>query len=157
RIQQLKPETTLPIMRELPQPRETHLQYRGNYLDLGPGVQPGLPAFALSPPRSGEQPSAGQPLDRLALARWLVSKDNPLTARVAVNRYWEALFGRGIVATSEDFGTQGELPTHPELLDWLAVQLMDSGWDVRALIRTIVTSATYRQSSQVSPSPGPSP
>ena len=83
------------------------------------------------------------------LARWLVDKENPLTARVIANRYWETLFGRGIVSTSEDFGSQGEPPTHPELLDWLAVEFMDSGWDTRALIRTMVTSAVYRQSSQI--------
>jgi hypothetical protein len=89
-------------------------------------------------------------MDRLELARWLVDKDNPLTARVVANRYWEILFGRGIVATSEDFGSQGEPPTHPELLDWLATEFMNNGWDSRALIRTIVTSSTYRQSSVVS-------
>jgi hypothetical protein len=94
--------------------------------------------------------SIGKHPNRLTLARWLVDKDNPLTARVAANRYWEALFGRGIVATGEDFGAQGESPTHPELLDWLAIRFMDSGWNVRALLRTIVTSATYRQSSQMS-------
>ena len=93
--------------------------------------------------------AADGPLDRLSLARWLVDKNNPLTARVIANRYWEALFGRGIVSTSEEFGSQGEPPTHPELLDWLATEFMDSGWDTRALIRTIVTSAVYRQSSQI--------
>ena len=140
----LKPSTTVPICRELvDHRRETHLEYRGNYLDKGPIVAPGLPA-ALAP-----GPSA-QSLDRLKLANWLVDKNNPLTARVIVNRYWEALFGRGIVPTSEDFGSQGELPSHPELLDWLANELMDNGWDTRALIRTIVTSSTYRQSSQIS-------
>ena len=80
--------------------------------------------------------------------RWLVDDNNPLTARVIANRYWEALFGRGLVGTSEEFGSQGELPTHPELLDWLATELMENGWDTRALIRTIITSAVYRQSSQ---------
>jgi Protein of unknown function (DUF1553) len=83
------------------------------------------------------------------LARWLVDKDNPLTARVVANRLWEAFFDRGIVLTSEEFGSQGEPPTHPELLDWLAVELMDRGWDTRALIRMMVTSAVYRQSSQI--------
>jgi hypothetical protein len=88
----------------------------------------------------------------LALARWLASKENPLTARVVVNRYWETLFGRGIVGTSEEFGAQGELPTHPDLLDWLAVKFMESGWDLKAIIRLMVTSAAYRQSSQIADS-----
>ena len=99
-----------------------------------------LPAFPASEPRN-----------RLGLARWLTSRSNPLTARVVVNRIWRMHFGRGIVATQEDFGSQGKLPSHPELLDWLAQRFMDSGWDVKALHRLIVTSATYRQSSQVTP------
>ena len=124
------------------QPRETRLQHRGNYLDKGPVVDRGLPSVFRTA-------TLRRPLDRLSLARWLVDRDNPLTARVVANRYWEALFGHGLVATSEDFGSQGQPPTHPELLDWLAVKFMDSGWDRRALIRTMVTSAVYRQSSQV--------
>jgi hypothetical protein len=140
---ELQPTTTVPILRELVESRrETRLQNRGNYLDKGDVIEPGFPsAFHAAPPEG--------PTDRLKLARWLVDRNNPLTARVIVNRYWEALFDRGIVATSEDFGSQGELPTHPELLDWLAVRFMDSGWDTRALLRLIVTSAVYRQSSQV--------
>ncbi len=139
----MKPTTTVPIQRELAsQRRETRLEYRGNYLDKGPVVDPGLPTIF---PKSV---ATGSP-DRLTLARWLADKDNPLTARVIANRYWEILFGRGIVATSEDFGSQGDPPTHPELLDWLAVDFMDSGWDTRSLLRTIVTSAVYRQSSQI--------
>jgi hypothetical protein len=142
-VHEIKPMTTLPILRERTgQRRETRLQYRGNYLDKGPVVEPGLPAVF-------HPATADRPLDRLSLARWLVDESNPLTARVIANRYWEALFGRGIVLTSEEFGSQGELPTHPQLLDWLATELMNSGWDTRALIRTIVTSAVYRQSSQV--------
>lgn len=138
-----KPETTVPICRELTEKRRvTQLQYRGNYLDKGPVVEPGLPAAFHAAAGAG-------PLDRLRLARWLVDKSNPLTARVVANRYWEILFGRGIVLTSEDFGSQGEPPTHPELLDWLAMEFMDSGWDTRALLRTMVTSAAYRQSSQI--------
>ncbi len=89
--------------------------------------------------------------NRLALAHWLVDRNNPLTARVVVNRYWQKLFGTGLVATSEDFGSQGEMPTHPELLDYLAVEYMDSGWDNRALLKRIVMSATYQQSSRVTP------
>ncbi len=139
----MRPATTVPILRELTgQHRKTRMEYRGNYLDKGPAVEPGLPAVFHAAAGKG-------PLDRLKLARWLVDKNNPLTARVIVNRYWEALFGRGIVATSEDFGSQGEPPTHPELLDWLAVEFMDRGWDMRELVRTIVTSAVYRQSSQI--------
>ena len=91
------------------------------------------------------------PANRLGLARWLVSRENPLTARVVVNRHWEQLFGLGIVSTSEEFGTQGELPTHPELMDWLAVELMDSGWNIKHLMKLIVTSATYRQVSKITP------
>jgi hypothetical protein len=142
-LQNVEPATTVPILREVAgQRRETRFQFRGNYLDKGEIVEPGFPkVFPAAHPNS--------PIDRLALARWLVDRDNPLTARVIVNRYWEMLFGRGIVPTSEEFGSQGEPPTHPELLDWLAVEFMDNGWDTRALIRTIVTSAVYRQSSQL--------
>ena len=92
-----------------------------------------------------------QPANRLGLARWLVDENNPLVARVAVNRLWEQLFGRGIVETSEDFGTQGTPPSNPALLDWLATELMTNGWKQKAIIRSIVTSATYRQSSSVTP------
>jgi hypothetical protein len=142
-VSEMQSTTTVPIMRELSEKRrETRLQYRGNYLDQGPRIEPGFPAIFPAPTADG-------PIDRLKLARWLVDKNNPLTARVVVNRYWEVLFGRGIVATSEDFGSQGELPSHPELLDWLAVELMDRGWDTRAIIRLIVTSAVYRQASQI--------
>lgn len=144
-LAEMKPEASVPIMRELPPDRRrtTRLQYRGNFLDLGPEVQPGTPAcFPPLPPG---------PVDRLALARWLMSPDNPLTARVFANRFWEQLFGQGLVATSEEFGAQGELPSHPELLDWLATELVRLGWDQKAFLRLLVTSATYRQSSRVSP------
>ncbi|MBL9169975.1 MAG: DUF1553 domain-containing protein [Verrucomicrobiales bacterium] len=144
RLEEVRPYSTVPILRELAkdQRRKTHLQRRGNFLDLGHEVTEGLPgAF-----QTGEAPA---PEGRLSLARWLVSRDNPLTARVAVNRFWEAIFGVGIVRTSEEFGAQGELPSHPELLDWLAVEFMESGWDTKALLKRLVTSASYRQSSKV--------
>jgi hypothetical protein len=141
-----KPETTVPILAELPEKsrRQTKIQLRGNFLDLGPEVTEGVPEaiYPLSP---------GAPRDRLALARWLVSVDNPMTARVVANRYWEQIFGAGLVPTSEEFGSQGEPPTHPELLDWLATELVSQKWDVKHLLRLLVTSATYRQSSKVTP------
>ncbi len=146
RLEESKPYTTVPILRELAgdKRRKTQLQRRGNFLDLGQEVTNGLPA-SLHP-----QPDSG-PMDRLALARWLVDTNNPLTARVVVNRLWESIFGIGLVRTSEEFGAQGELPSHPELLDWLAVELMDHQWDVNHVLRLMVTSAAYRQSSRVTP------
>jgi hypothetical protein len=137
---------TVPVMVELPakQRRETRIMNKGNFLAPGDKVEPGVPA-ALPPfPKDA-------PLNRLGVARWLVDPSNPLTARVAVNRYWAQLFGTGLAETEEDFGTQGELPSHPELLDWLATEYIRLGWDSKALLRLIVTSATYRQSSQVTP------
>jgi len=123
--------------------RQAHVLNRGAY------DQPGDPVSAQP---LGLLPAAeGLPKDRLGLARWLVSRENPLTARVVVNRYWQMLFGTGLVATPEDFGSQGERPSHPKLLDWLAVDFMESGWDVKQLMETIVTSATYRQQSQTTP------
>ncbi|MCC6231593.1 MAG: DUF1553 domain-containing protein, partial [Verrucomicrobiales bacterium] len=137
---------TVPVLREMPpqQRRTTKVQLRGNYLITGDEVTEGVPAaWHPLPPQA--------PRNRLTFARWLVSRDNPLTARVVVNRYWEQLFGEGIVRTSEEFGSQGEPPTHPELLDWLAVEFMERGWDNKALLRLLVTSAAYRQSSRVTP------
>ncbi len=140
--------TTTPILRELAKPRTTHVQIRGNFLAKGEEVGPALPAAFLRPGEPGA--SATGAITRLTLARFLVSPDNPLTARVAVNRLWEEIFGIGLVETSEDFGFQGELPSHPELLDYLATEYVRLGWDTKALLRLLVTSATYRQGSQVS-------
>lgn len=119
--------------------RPTHVRIRGNWSDLGEAVPAGTPA-SLPPLPPG-------PRGRRALAEWLVSRDNPLVARVTVNRLWQELFGRGLVRTSEDFGAQGEQPTHPELLDWLASEFQDSGWRIKRMVRLLVTSATYRQTS----------
>lgn len=127
-------------MQERKELRATYIHMRGSFLNKGEPVAAGLPALFPSLPED-------QPANRLNLARWLVSERNPLAARVTVNRIWEQLFGRGLVATSEDFGTQGERPSHPELLDWLATELVAKQWDVKAMQRLIVTSATYRQSS----------
>ncbi len=120
--------------------RPTFMHNRGEYLQPTDLVTPGIPAFLIPL-------AAGASRDRLAFARWLVSPENPLTARVTVNRQWAAFFGRGLVKTTEDFGYQGEVPTHPELLDWLAVEFVKQGWSLKKLHRLIVTSATYRQSS----------
>ena len=131
------------VMEEMAKPRDAFILARGQYDRPGAKVEPGVPA-ALPPL------AAGEPKNRLGLARWLVSPENPLTARVAVNRAWQSFFGTGLVKTAEDFGSQGEPPSHPELLDWLATELAHS-WDVKALHRSIVTSSTYRQSSRVPP------
>lgn len=131
------------VMQEKPTPASAHVLLRGQYDQQGETVYPGVPAV-LPPIEANGQ------LNRLDLADWLVSGENPLTSRVMVNRIWQSLFGLGLVRTSEDFGVMGEKPTHPELLDWLAIQFEESGWDVKALIRQIVTSSTYRQSSRIS-------
>lgn len=132
--------TTL-IIRERQQPRRTHIQKRGDFLTLGDEVSPA--GFAALPP---VRPHGKQPT-RLDLARWLVSADNPLTPRVVSNRIWQQYFGKGLVETENDFGIQGTLPSHPELLDWLALEFVRQDWDMKAMHRLIVTSATYRQSS----------
>jgi hypothetical protein len=142
-VDAIKPPTTL-VMVEMEKPRETHIMNRGEYLNQGNAVGPGSPS-ALHPI------SANESKDRLGLARWLVDRENPLVARVTVNRWWAEIMGQGIVATLEDFGTQSEPPTHPELLDWLAVEFMDQGWSMKRLHKLIVMSATYRQSSRVAP------
>jgi len=139
----LKP-ATVPVMKEMAKPRVTKIQHRGNFLDLGKEVTPGVPAAFHQLP-DGVKP------DRMAVAKWLIDENNPLTARVIANRYWEQVFGIGIVSTSEEFGSQGELPSHPELLDWLATELVRLKWDMKALVKLLVTSAAYRQSSKVTP------
>jgi hypothetical protein len=121
-------------------PRRTTILGRGDFRSPGQPVEPGTPAFL---PALG---AAASPT-RLDLARWIVSRENPLTARVTVNRIWQELFGKGLVETSEDFGTRGERPSHPELLDWLASEFAGSGWDRKHVVRLLVTSAAYRQSS----------
>lgn len=129
-------------MAENPHAERNHLRVRGDYKQLGIEVEARTPEFLASLP-------AGAPANRLTLARWIVARDNPLTARVAVNRMWQEFFGHGLVTTSEDFGKQGEEPSHPELLDWLASEFRDTGWSVKHIHKLIVMSATYRQSSDV--------
>jgi hypothetical protein len=133
----------VPIMRELPvdRQRKTHVMIRGSYLNAGTEVESAvMNSFHPFPPNA--------PANRLGIALWLMSAENPLTARVAVNRFWSRIFSVGIVETEEDFGTQGSLPTHPELLDWLAVDFQEHGWDVKRLMKQIVMSATYRQTNK---------
>jgi hypothetical protein len=140
----IKP-VAVPVMRELAKDRrrKTHFLNKGNFLDPGAEVQAGFPvAFGPVPP--------GAPMDRLGVVAWLFSAENPLTARVAVNRFWAALFGAGLVETEEDFGIQGTFPSHPELLDWMAVEFRENGWDVKRLLKLMMMSDTYRQSSVVS-------
>lgn len=132
------------VMSEMPSPRATRVLFRGEYDKPRDEVQPGTPGALPSMPEDA-------PRNRLGLAQWLVSKEHPLTARVAVNRLWERLFGTGLVKTTEDFGSQGEWPSHPELLDWLAVDFVESGWDVKRMLKQLVLSATYRQSSRLTP------
>ena len=128
------------VMRELPEPRETHILLGGEYLQKGERVQPGTPSFLHSLPKQ-------EKLNRLDLAKWIVDPANPLMARVIVNRIWQEYFGRGIVETENDFGTQASPPSHPELLDWLATEFIRSGWSQKAIHRVILNSAVYRQSS----------
>lgn len=136
----------VPILRELPpdKRRPNRLHIRGNFLDSGEAVQPDTPKIFPPFPKDA-------PRNRLGLAQWLTHPDNPLTARVAVNRVWALLFGTGLVESQEDFGSQGQPPSHPELLDWLAVEYRDNGWSLKKLLKTIVTSQTYRQSSKLTP------
>src|SRR6185369_1360552 len=133
---------TTMIMRDLGSPRPSFIRKRGVYDQLGEQVQGNVPAVFPPLPQ-------GEKNNRLAFAKWLVSAEHPLTARVTVNRFWQMLFGRGLVKTAEDFGAQGEQPSHPELLDWLAAEFVASGWDQRQLLKTIVMSQTYRQDSTI--------
>ncbi len=147
RLERTELQKTVPsamVMGEMKVPRDTFVLARGDYRNQTEKVQPGVPSMLPPLPE-------GAPLSRLTLARWLVDPKHPLTARVAVNRFWQSYFGLGIVKTQEDFGVQGEPPVHPELLDWLATEFIRTGWDIRAMQRLIVTSATYRQSSVVTP------
>ena len=141
-VREIEPDipSTL-VMRELPEPRATHVMLGGEFLQKGIRVWPGTPAVLPALPKQ-------ERYTRLDLARWLVSEENPLTPRVTVNRIWQRYFGRGIVETENDFGTQGSPPSHPLLLDWLASEFMARGWSLKAIHRLIVTSATYRQSSK---------
>jgi hypothetical protein len=135
---------TVMVMMEGDKPRDAFILKRGAYDNPGEKVTPGVPAVL--PPLRPEWPN-----NRLGLARWLVDRSNPLTARVTVNRFWQMYFGTGLVKTVQDFGSQGDWPVHLDLLDWLATEFMDGGWNVKALQKTIVMSATYRQSSRVTP------
>jgi hypothetical protein len=132
------------VLKAQDSPRETHVLKRGDFLKPGAAVAPGVPAFLQPLPKDA-------PPTRLTFAKWLAGRDAPTTARVLVNRVWQAYFGTGLVATPEDFGTQGDRPSHPELLDWLAVEFMERGWSRKELHKLIVTSAAYRQSSRVTP------
>ncbi|MFQ5733849.1 MAG: DUF1553 domain-containing protein, partial [Planctomycetaceae bacterium] len=137
---------TVMVMQEMKTPRKTFVLRRGEYDKPGDRVTPGIPKGLAGG-------ATVSPRTRLEFARWIVDRKNPLTARVTVNRFWQALFGIGIVKTTEDFGSQGERPSHPKLLDWLAVEFMENGWNVKRLLKTIVMSATYRQTSRVSTNP----
>lgn len=133
----------LMVMQEMPKPKKTHILLRGNYDALGEEVFPNTPEAILPFPKK-------LPKNRYGLALWLTDKDNPLTARVVVNRIWQNFFGTGLVKTSGDFGNQGEMPSHPELLDWLAIHFRESGWNMKQLNKMIVMSASYRQDSRAS-------
>ena len=138
---------TTMIVRERAEPRETFVHKRGDFLDRGAKVSGNVPAALPAMADANPKPERGP--DRLDFARWLVSAENPLTPRVVMNRHWQKFFGRGIVETEDDFGLQGTLPTHPELLDWLACEFVRGEWDVKRMHRRIVSSATYRQSSNL--------
>ena len=142
----IKPVSTVMVMKDVAKPRMTYILERGNYASplKNRPVEPGI--LSILPPLPD-----GAQANRLGLAKWLIQPDHPLTARVAVNRYWHMLFGIGLVKTLEDYGAQGEPPSHPALLDWLAVDFVEHGWDIKRTLKQIVTSATYCQSSRVTP------
>ncbi|WP_344788967.1 DUF1553 domain-containing protein [Postechiella marina] len=142
-VDSIDPIKQIMVMKESKLNRQTYILDRGNYDSPTDSVFPNAPQDIFPMDES-------LPKNRLGLAKWITDKDNPLTARVTVNRYWQNIFGRGLVNTSEDFGNQGELPSHPELLDWLAIKFIESGWDVKALHKTIMMSSTYQQSSIIS-------
>ncbi len=142
-LEALEPPRSL-VMAELEKPRPTFVMKRGNFLDPGEPVEPGVPEVLHPLP-------AEAPANRLGLALWLVDPANPLVGRVTVNRWWQEIFGQGVVPTPEDFGTQGDPPSHPDLLDWLAVEFVESGWSAKHIHKLIVTSATYQQSSRITP------
>ena len=141
-IAELSPDTTL-VMVEMAKPRDTNIFIRGEFLNEGPQVQANVPSALHAFPEQ-------LPRNRLGFSKWLVDEDNPLIARVAVNRWWSEIFGTGLVKTSEDFGKQGDPPTHPALLDWLAVEFMENGWSRKHILKRIVMSTTYQQDSIVS-------
>ena len=144
RLRSLAGEVSVMVLREREEPRETFVLERGVWDQHGEKVRPGFPRAVLEWPD-------GQARSRLDLAQWIVSPENPLTARVIVNQLWQLCFGAGLVRTPEDFGLQGQMPTHPELLDWLAVEFVESGWNAKHILRLIVTSETYKQSSDYTP------
>ncbi|TVQ05072.1 MAG: DUF1553 domain-containing protein [Balneolaceae bacterium] len=147
RVELSSVKDTLPevmVMEERLNRRTSYIRERGMYDQLGEVVYPGVPSSIMEFPDEFPQ-------NRLGLARWIMHDDNPLTARVLVNRYWQMIFGNGLVDTPDDFGNQGSIPSHPELLDWLAVEFRESGWDLKHLLKTMVMSATYRQSSVMTP------
>jgi hypothetical protein len=135
------------IWNDLGKPRDSFVMVRGQYDKPGEKVEPGT--LAVLPPLQKSKPEGRA--TRLDFANWLVSPEHPLTSRVTVNRFWQQFFGTGLVKTSFDFGSQGESPTHPQLLDWLAITFRENGWDVKKLVKTMVMSATFRASSKTTP------